>query len=178
LNIMGNLGIGTTGPQSKLDVSGKIKEYGNDLLPQGVIVMWSGTLANIPNGWALCDGGTYTAPNGDPVATPDLRDKFIYACSAGENPGTTGGATTHTHPISKQYFTYDTIGAFPVVKWKVPILESASEVIINSNWTGGKYEAGNSAESSPTHVSLWGDADTDLTSSLPPYYKLAYIMKL
>ena len=40
-------------------------EYG---VPRGTIVMWSGSIANIPKGWALCDG-----TNG----TPDLRDKFI-----------------------------------------------------------------------------------------------------
>lgn len=27
-----------------------------EIIPSGVIVMWSGTLANIPSGWQLCDG--------------------------------------------------------------------------------------------------------------------------
>jgi prepilin-type N-terminal cleavage/methylation domain-containing protein len=40
----------------------------NEVLPQGTIVMWSGSIASIPSGWLLCDG-----TNG----TPDLRDKFI-----------------------------------------------------------------------------------------------------
>jgi len=61
-------------------------------VPGGIIVMWSGTLATIPDGWTLCDGG-----NG----TPDLRDKFIYGCSAAENPGATGGAATHQHSYSQ-----------------------------------------------------------------------------
>ncbi len=34
----------------------------------GTIVIWSGTIANIPTGWQLCDG-----TNG----SPDLRDKFV-----------------------------------------------------------------------------------------------------
>ena len=34
----------------------------------GSIVIWSGTIANIPTGWQLCDG-----TNG----SPDLRDKFV-----------------------------------------------------------------------------------------------------
>lgn len=50
--------------------------------------MWSGTIASIPSGWALCDG-----QNG----TPDLRDKFIKSVGASENPGATGGAATHSH---------------------------------------------------------------------------------
>lgn len=37
-------------------------------IPRGIITMWSGAIAAIPPGWALCDG-----TNG----TPDLRDRFI-----------------------------------------------------------------------------------------------------
>ena len=37
-----------------------------DELPSGVIVMWSGTLASIPQGWSLCDGVG---------GRPDLRDR-------------------------------------------------------------------------------------------------------
>jgi hypothetical protein len=58
-------------------------------IPIGGIVNWSG--ANIPAGFALCDGN-----NG----TPDLRDLFVIA--AGSIPtGATGGSatvsSTHTH---------------------------------------------------------------------------------
>ena len=72
-NNSGNVGIGKT-PSQKLDVdgninssSGKIKEGGNDLIPAGVIVMWSGTTP--PAGWALCDGAV--------SGRPDLRGRFI-----------------------------------------------------------------------------------------------------
>ena len=57
-------------------------------LPAGLIAMWHGLLANIPSGWALCDG-----QNG----TPDLRDKFVKGAAAAAEPGSTGGALTHTH---------------------------------------------------------------------------------
>ena len=47
-------------------------------MPQGGIIMWSGTIASIPAGWSLCDG-----TNG----TPDLTDKFVVSvANAGENP--------------------------------------------------------------------------------------------
>ena len=53
---------------------------GNSGMPAGGIIMWSGTIASIPAGWALCNGS-----NG----TPDLTDKFIISvASAAENPGT------------------------------------------------------------------------------------------
>lgn len=52
----------------------------NSNIPAGGIIMWSGTIASIPSGWALCNGS-----NG----TPDLTDKFVVSvASAAENPGT------------------------------------------------------------------------------------------
>ena len=59
-----------------------------DELPSGVIVMWSGLLADIPQGWSLCDGLG---------GRPDLRDRFIMGWTDAVDPGGTGGATTHTH---------------------------------------------------------------------------------
>ena len=61
---------------------------GGGTIPAGLIAMWSGLLANMPAGWALCDG-----QNG----TPDLRSKFVKGAAAGVDPGATGGAATHTH---------------------------------------------------------------------------------
>ncbi|MEQ9414039.1 MAG: hypothetical protein RIF39_09420 [Cyclobacteriaceae bacterium] len=55
---------------------------GNGPIPAGGIIMWSGSIASIPTGWALCDGG-----NG----TPDLRNRFIVGAGATYNPGNTGG---------------------------------------------------------------------------------------
>ncbi len=56
----------------------------------GSIAIWSGLLASIPKGWALCDG-----TNG----TPDLRDKFVQGAAAGMQPGATGGISDHTHNL-------------------------------------------------------------------------------
>jgi hypothetical protein len=61
---------------------------GGDGIPAGAIVLWSGLLANIPSGWALCDGT---------LGTPDLRSRFVKGTAAGVDPGGTGGAATHTH---------------------------------------------------------------------------------
>ena len=45
-------------------------------IPVGGVIMWSGSVANIPTGWALCDG-----TNG----TPDLRNNFVIG--AGQDGG-------------------------------------------------------------------------------------------
>ena len=54
-------------------------------IPKGGIIMWSGTVANIPTGWSLCNGGS---ENG--VDIPDLRNRFIV----GANQDTNGNATS------------------------------------------------------------------------------------
>jgi microcystin-dependent protein len=52
------------------------------------IRIWSGTLATIPRGWALCDGTN---------STPNLTAKFIRGINtSATNPGTTGGADSLT----------------------------------------------------------------------------------
>ena len=79
-------------------------------VPSGVIAMWSGTNANIPTGWALCDGNN---------STPDLTDRFILGRAAATNTNSTGGANTvtlaegnlpaHTHDAGN--FATSTAGA-------------------------------------------------------------------
>jgi microcystin-dependent protein len=67
----------------------------------GMIMLWSGSIASIPSGWALCNGS-----NG----TPDLRDRFVVGAGSTYAVAATGGASTvtlaitnlpsHTHSIS------------------------------------------------------------------------------
>jgi len=73
----------------------------HSVIPLGSILMWYGVIANIPSGWALCNGQTV---NG--VVTPDLRDRFIVGAGNDFAPGNTGGARSittvvaHTHGFS------------------------------------------------------------------------------
>src|SRR3989338_653610 len=113
----------------------------DESLPAGAIIMWSGTLSSIPANWQLCDG-----TNG----TPDLRGRFVMGVSTGENPGATGGATTHTHTGSTS--------------------SSSHSIWIDDNSGGSDYWG---APNYHTHtISL------NSSSHLPPYFKLAYIMKI
>lgn len=56
-------------------------------VPAGVVCMWSGTQADIPDGWALCDGQD---------GRPDLRGRFIVGAGGDYAAGATGGAAMVT----------------------------------------------------------------------------------
>ncbi len=61
------------------------------MVPIGGIISWSGSIADIPSNYNLCDGS-----NG----TPDLRDKFIIGAGSVYDVGATGGASSHCHTPS------------------------------------------------------------------------------
>ena len=60
---------------------------GGSGVPNGAIIMWSGTVATIPDGFSLCDGS-----NG----TPDLRNRFVIGAGSNYAVGATGGGSTTT----------------------------------------------------------------------------------
>ena len=60
----------------------------NNTLPKGAIIMFDGQ-ADIPKGWAICDG-----QNG----TPNLVDRFVMG-STKEKANTKGSGTKHRHYI-------------------------------------------------------------------------------
>jgi hypothetical protein len=63
-----------------------------DGVPQGAIMMWSGSFASIPLGWALCDGTG---------GTPDLRDRFILGASISSEVGNTGGNNSYNLTVAQ-----------------------------------------------------------------------------
>ena len=106
----GTVGIGTTNPAYTLDVIGNIRATGSitsastNIIPIGIIVMWSGSVSNVPAGWVLCNG-TNGAPN--------LMDRFIVGAGstyvtggAGNGMGgsntvtlSVGNLPSHTHTV-------------------------------------------------------------------------------
>jgi len=137
-------------------ITAKSSSTNGSPLPSGTIVMWSGSIASIPNGWGLCNG-----QNG----TPDLQDQFIRSVKSEENPGPGGGSASHNHVVnSHQHTLPDNTGARKGGggTW------GASQ---NKSLTGNHSHplGGNSGASAP---------GTSTQNHLPPFYKLAFIMKL
>lgn len=150
-----------------LNLSGQILpadiSTGYGLVPSGAIIMWSGTVANIPSGWYLCDG-THS--------TPDLRDKFIVGAKqddAGVAKTNVSGSLTqsggnaslnlaHTHTVANTGWGYNNAA-------------SDRGTLASASNEGNVYSAINTANGINT-----GSAGT-VTNILNPYYALCFIMK-
>jgi hypothetical protein len=139
-------------------------------IPAGVITLWSGSIISVPTGWALCNGG-----NG----TPDLRDRFIVGAGSIYAVNAVGGSANaivvdHTHTANS------------VVSDPGHSHGYTSPASTTSDATGFDTEiattaAANTATATTgitvaTTVNSTGSSATN--ANLPPYYALAYIMKL
>jgi len=155
-----------------LSVDGKLKVTsstvsvnGTDMffVSSGTIALWSGNIATIPAGWALCNG-----TNG----TPDLRDRFVICASTNYAVGSTGGAVSHTHTIAGH--THDVnIGSFSSGGSNAPINIGDNDSGPNTRANGHTHPV-----DPPNTATTSTGITTDSTTALPPYYALAYIMKM
>lgn len=114
--------------------------------PHSLIVMWSGSLAEIPTGWHLCDGTD---------GTPDLRGKFVRGTESQEDPGSTGGGGAHHHTYSGTVTTALASSVVPIVDDQTPPYPDTGE---------------------HTHPEYQCDRESDDKTPLPPYVELAFIM--
>ena len=143
-------------------------------VPTGTIVMWSGTIANIPAGWAFCDGN-----NG----TPNLRSRFIVGVGAAYAVGDTGGVNdftllirhmpSHTHTGStnnagnhSHSYTYGTTTR-----------TGSSNPQVRTT-SGGNRSNTDSAGSHSHTITMNNTGRGEAHENRPPYYALCYIMKL
>jgi len=190
----GNVGIGIPVPTEKLHVAGKVKAtefIGNGTTPLGGIIMWSGSTA--PTGWALCTGGTV---NG--YKTPNLKGRFVvgYDNSVADynNPGNLSTKGTGSS---------DAGGEKEVVltKNQMPRHDHGGATLVAGNHShftllgvegddsgnGGSYSEYTlgpvklpiftNASGAHAHT-ISPDGGTSAHENRPPYYTLAYIMRV
>jgi microcystin-dependent protein len=171
----------------------------NSPVPAGFIGMWSGSIANIPAGWAICNGTS---------GTPDLRDRFIVGAGSTYAIGNTGGAASvtlteaqipsHTHTISSVGVT-NTVGAHTHA-YTDPGHSHAESAVNNfdgsQTLSNGNIGIGGTRQTSVVTTGITIQTAGDHAHSLnitsaaatagggashenrPPYFALAYIMKL
>lgn len=141
-----------------------------DTLPIGAILMWAGPAASVPTGWQVCDG-----TNG----TPDLRDKFIYGAMGDTSVGLTGGASTHVHTNpdtnnADASHSHKISGTTSSASGGVNGTSGTSVTVASATHTHPFSTTTGAATSNHTH----SVPDTSSASTLPPYTKIYYIMKL
>jgi len=159
--------------QSAKDDKGNVNYY--ELLPRGTIVMWNGDIGKIPDGWALCDGGTYTAADGTQVTTPNMSGRFPVCIGKSEDGdadyahGNSGGAQSVKLSMNQMPHHYHGIYAMLVGKRPVPVVsESAFGLSYDDNPHTSTEGAGG----------INGGTDVEHHENRPPYFALAFIMKL
>lgn len=173
----GTLSVTGATTLSSATASGTItadKFEGDGTMPLRGIIMWSGTTA--PDGWALCDGGTYHGQ-----VTPNLQGRFIVGIGSTGDQGTTeynlglnndvGKETVklktseipaHTHKYTQKYINNARISAWPGSGGK------------QENVQNDVNEAGYGYSAQTSTVTGGGLAH----ENRPPFYALAYIMRV
>lgn len=142
--------------------------------PIGGIITWSGTIASLSSlsGWVLCDGQTtYTDILGDTATVPDLRNKFII--------GATGDTTIDSviYPSTSITGTATTTGGN---KDAVLVSHSHTYDVANHNENTSPVTAAQTANEA-TNTSTYStstEGESGTNKNLPPYYALAYIIRV
>ena len=140
-------------------------------VPTGCILIWSGSVGSIPSGFNLCDG-----TNG----TPDLRNSFVLGAGNLYAIGQTGGSTdaivvSHNHPATS---TVNDPGHFHAANSGLPGIGTSAAGANTIQQSAGS--ANTSTVTTGISVSTTNQAAgvSGTNANMPPYYALAYIMKL
>ena len=168
------------------------KWLGQGGVPKGAIVMWNGTTP--PSGWTLCNGnngspnlsGMFVKGWGDDAVGDKSGENFVtlqeanlpghaHMAQGGEHTHT--GTSGHTHPYTYTTLTITPFGTDPQRNntsggaIQVPRQTVTSEVV-----DLGPLSSTSSAASAITEVMMTGGGISH--ENRPPYYVLAFIMKL
>lgn len=134
-------------------------------LPAGVILMWHGLTANIPNGWLLCNGTS---------GTPDLRDRFVKGAPVATEAGATGGAATHTHTghsahaVTQPSDHAADVSGTPSATTDATLVGTAVASSTHTHTTPLLAHAGAAVDAHSAH---------DTPDSKPPWFEILFIMK-
>ena len=148
-----------------------------DVIPVGVITMWSGPISSIPRGWALCDGTK---------GTPDLRNRFVVGVGSDYSVGENGGEKEIT--LTKENMpahSHDLEGIPTITGWDVT---NGTACQADKNKCGGSLQSVAVGDNPPWdgkhnnfYIKKAGGNEKGVVQSFenrPPYFALAYIMKV
>ena len=165
-----------------------------DIVPRGNIIMWSGAKNAVPQGWGLCDGRTYQWA-GRTTITPDLRGRFIRMFSdhlntdmarMGQNNNYRSklGNSPSDHEINMVRLSMGHFGGtdhmvlhegeMPIHSHAFPRDSPYEQTATTHDPRDGKtiMRNRNTNEGTGHEGAGWGH------NNVPPFYVLAFIMKL
>jgi len=181
--ITGNLGVngtltinGNSGTSGQVLVSqgdGSTPTWG-DAFVSGMIMLWSGATNTVPSGWALCDGNNNT---------PDLRDRFVVGAGNTYDVDSTGGSADAVVVSHRHTGSTSTTGnhQHTIPHHLVQAVGGTGDIDRDNEYQQWKALSGQKTNTTGNHAhtfttSTVGDGGTN--KNLPPYYALAYIMKV
>lgn len=157
------------------------------VIPSGVILLWSGSVASIPAGWKICDGTS---------GTPDLRDRFVVGAGSTYAVAATGGSKdaivvshTHTATVTDPGHTHTASVTDPGHFHNLPGSTTSggtnqTQIGVNAtsvNATSATATTGisvtNASNTTGVTVGVSTTGSSATNANLPPYYALCYIMK-
>jgi len=144
---------------------------GGEGVPSGSIIMWNGDPSDVPEGWTLCDGEEPGDYDGD-KDVPDLRQRFVVGAGDGENPTDEEDADTiDVYEVGDEGGKQEhqlTEGEMPNHSHRQGVLAGTGR---NSTPAAGFGQGSGSFTTSTA-------GNDEQHENRPPYYALAYIMKL
>jgi microcystin-dependent protein len=142
-------------------------------LPTGTIVSWTGTTA--PEGWALCNG-----QNG----TPNLQGRFIFGLNpaGGKHAKVPGADYNQLNGVGGNQIHQLTAGEMPSHTHPYDDAYYAEAWGPNKRW-GNRLAGSNKGADGDNAVwtARWNTepvGGNEVHNTMPPYYILAFIMKL
>lgn len=168
----------------------------------GMIMLWAGTLLTIPSGWALCDG-TNGTPNLRDKFVVGAGTSYAVGANGGSTTSTAAGGHTHTEAAAGGHNHTGTSGSTTLTVDQIPshthTYNTATYQASVGTGFNGAYDYKSTSSTAPTAsttstgggqghthtISTDGSHSHSINSVgdhthtvTPPYYALAYIMKL
>lgn len=154
-----------------LSVPGPSTVSGFGTIPLGGIILWSGAINQIPAGWALCNGQTVNGRT-----TPNLQDRFVVGAGSAYGVGNVGGAGAitlsvdqlppHSHSYKDGFFIENYGSNTYPEDYVGPNIQGSGDTDGDNNWLWYR------------NMTTFNTGSGSAIDIRPPYYALAYIMRV
>ena len=147
---------------------------GDQPIPVGGIIMYGLDYVNRPDGFNLCNGGSY-----NDNTTPDMRGRFVYSASEDDDVNYARGSYDHVHSQpntgsdgSHDHYIQGTMSGFSGTVVEAGQISEGAVDCVPKDHTHS-WSAVTNADADHSH----SVPDTGSGSSLPAYVKLYYLMR-